>query len=129
MQPEDSEDYDDLRKFFSLPSALASVDDVAKWLVGLTGVVGVIAGGFRVAQPGQPLTPNAEHRLSQAIIALAISLACSAVARLPLPMKVYRRSPTDMKAKAETLLIIRGVLVFVAVGAFVAALVFAALAN
>jgi hypothetical protein len=128
LEPEDVEDYSRLRDFFALPQTLAAVDDIAKWLVGLSAVFGSVTGSLGITQASPVLGPHDRSLLSWGIFTFALCLASSALARMPLPMKVNRRSRQSMNRAASTLLWIRGTLVTLAIAAFAASLVLIALA-
>jgi hypothetical protein len=116
-----------LQKYFAPDASLAVVDDVAKWLVGLTGGLGVVAGSLGL-KGGAGIASGATDKA--AIVLLSLSLVLAVAARIPFPIRqLQRTSLVNMHRIAHRRLMFRGSLVLTAALSFAAAVLLAAIPS
>lgn len=96
LQPEELEDYAELRKLISPRVSLDLLDSFAKWLFTLTGAVAALGAGLSVTGANQ-LSRGGDRLFAIAIALVAFSLALAAFARLPLPLAGSRYSRVAME--------------------------------
>lgn len=103
LQAEELEDYAQLRRLISPEVSLGVLDNFAKWLFTLTGVVAALGAGLGVTGANR-LSQEGEHLFAKAIVLVALSLALAAFARLPLPVFSSRYSRVGMERGLRRLL-------------------------
>jgi hypothetical protein len=128
LQSEELEDYAQLRRLIAPDVSLELLDNFAKWLFSLTGVVAALGAGLGVT--GANHLSHDGHRLfAKAIVLVAISLALAALARLPLPVCGGRYSRVAMERGLRRLLWVRFFLLASAALLFAAGLALAGWAQ
>jgi ABC-type dipeptide/oligopeptide/nickel transport system ATPase subunit len=128
LQPEELEDYAQLRKLISPSVSLELLDNFAKWLFTLTGVVAALGAGLSVTGANH-LSHDGQRLFAIAIALVALSLALAALARLPLPVSGGRYSRVAMERGLRRLLWVRFVLLTIAALLFAAGLALAGWAQ
>lgn len=128
LQPEELEDYAELRKLISPGMSLELLDNFAKWLFAITGVVGALGAGLGVTGAND-LSSRGEGLFAWAIFLVALSLALAAFARIPLPIRGSRYSPVAMSRALRRILWARFVLLGLAALLFAAGLALAGWAQ
>jgi hypothetical protein len=128
LQPEEIEDYRQLRSLLNPEVSLRLLDEFAKWLFTLTGTVGAIGAGLGVT--GATSLSDDGHRLfGKAVVLVALSLVLAAFARLPLPVHMNRYSAVAMKRALWRVILIRFWFLAIAVLLFAAGLALAGWAQ
>jgi hypothetical protein len=82
LQPEELEDYAELRRLVSPRVSLELLDSFAKWLFAVAAVVGTLATSFGVSQAND-LTGSGRRIFAWAVVCVGLSLALAALARPP----------------------------------------------
>jgi hypothetical protein len=119
-------DYEELRRLVSPEKSFALLDDFAKWLFGITAVVGTLGASFGVSGAND-LTGSGRTLFAWAVALVGVSLAFAALARLPLPIRVNRYSDVSLARHVLILVQVRGVMLTFAALLFAAGLVLAGL--
>lgn len=128
LQPQELEDYAELRRLISPRVSLELLDNFAKWLFTLTGVVAAIGAGLGVTGASH-LSDDGERLFAKAITLVAVSLALAALARLPLPIFGGRYSRVGMQRGLTRVLWARLFLLALAAGLFATGLILAGWAQ
>lgn len=128
LQPDELVDYDQLRRLLSPEVSLSLLDEFAKWLFTVAAIVGSLGTGFGLSGLSD-LTQAGRRHYSWAVAAIALSLACATVARLPLPVQVNRYSIRSMKRAMNVVVWTRFILVLASGLSFAVALALAGWAQ
>ena len=126
LAPDQVAEYEQLRKLVSREQSLALLDDFAKWLFPTAAVVGTLGASFGVSNANS-LTGAGRTMFALSVAGVGISLGLAALARLPLPKRVYLYSREDMGSHIDRVVMVRGGLLIVAAALFATALVLAGL--
>ena len=126
LAPDEVEAYEQLRKLVSREQSLALLDDFAKWLFPTAATVGTLGASFGVSGANS-LTGTGKTMFAFAVAAVGLSLGLSALARLPLPKRVYLYSRQSMASHIDRVVVVRGVLLTLAAVLFAGGLVLAGL--
>ena len=126
LDPDEFADYEQLRKLVSREQSLELLDDFAKWLFPTAAVVGTLGASFGVSDANS-LTGTGRTLFAFAVAAVGLSLAFAALARLPLPKRVYLYSRQSMASHVDRVVAVRGVLLIAAAVLFSGGLVLAGL--
>lgn len=118
LQPEEIEDYHQLRDLLNPKVSLEVLDNFAKWLFTLTAAAGSLGAGLGVTGANS-LSDKGRDLFAIAVVLIAVSLALAALACLPLPVRGNRYSRVSLRRGLAYVIWTR----FVLVGA--AALLFA----
>lgn len=128
MSPEELADYEELRSLFSPTVSLKLLDDFATWLFAIAAVVGSLGAGFGISG-GANLSSAGEKLYAAGVACIGISLALAALGRLPLPQRVNRYSPQNMRKALNVVLWTRFTLLALAAFAFATGLALAGYAQ
>jgi hypothetical protein len=126
LAPDEVADYEQLRKLVSREQSLALLDDFAKWLFPTAAVVGTLGASFGVSDANS-LTGTGRTLFALAVAGTGLSLGRAALARLPLPKRVYLYSRESMAPHIDRVVMWRGGLLIAAAVLFAASLVVAGL--
>lgn len=127
LAPDEVAEYEQLRRLVSREQSLALLDDFAKWLFPTAAVVGTLGASFGLSSHNT-LTGAGQTLFTLAVAFIGASLALAALARLPLPGRVYLFSRESLSSHVDQVVRIRGVLLTAAALFFASALVLASLA-
>jgi hypothetical protein len=117
-------DYEQLRRLVSREQSLKLLDDFATWLFPTAAVVGALGAGFG-ASSANSLDGTGRTLFAVAVALVGGSLALAALARLPLPGRVFLYSRQSMAVHVDRVVMLRGVLLTLAAILFSIALVVA----
>lgn len=126
LSAEEVADYEQLRRLISPETSLALLDDFAKWLFAIAATVGTLGASFGVSNANK-LAGTGKTLFGCAVAAVGISLALTALARLPLSRDVNRYSDVSLSEHVSGVTRVRGRLLTVAALLFALALVLAGL--
>jgi hypothetical protein len=113
LAPDELADYEQLRGLISPEKSLALLDDFAKWLFVIAAVVGTLGTSFGISKAND-LTGTGRTMFAWAVALVGGSLALAVLARLPVPKRVNRYSPSSMQAHVVFATRLRGGLLLVA---------------
>jgi hypothetical protein len=126
LSAEEVADYEQLRGLVSPEKSLALLDDFAKWLFAIAATVGTLGASFGVSNANE-LKGDGKTVFAVAVAAVGVSLALTALARLPLRIGVNRYSDVDLAKNVAWIITVRGILLGIAALLFAVALVLAGL--